>query len=64
MYVSAKIVNAVCVLHNIAVHWRLPEEELHYDEIDRDQDRQVEPYMLMEEGAEVRERLIRTHFTN
>lgn len=63
MYLSARIVNAVCVLHNIAVHWRLPEEELYYDEIDRD--REVDnPYVPMEDGNEVRERLIRTHFTN
>lgn len=62
LYHSARIVNAVCVLHNIAVHWRLPDEELYYDEIDRDQ--VDNPYVLVEDGAEVRERLIRTHFAN
>jgi len=32
-FFSARIVNAVCVLHNIVIQWRLPEPEL-YDEID------------------------------
>lgn len=60
LYHSARIINAVCVLYNIGVHWRLP-EELYYDEIDRDEG---DPFMLVEDGAEVRERLIQTHFTN
>lgn len=60
-YHSARIVNAVCVLHNIGVHWRLPEDELYFDEIDRDE---VDNACVVEDGAEVRERLIRTHFTN
>lgn len=36
LFISARIVNAACILHNIAVHWRLPEPELYYDAIDQE----------------------------
>lgn len=31
---AAHIVNACCVLHNIAIKWRIPENEIYLNEID------------------------------
>ncbi|RLU16480.1 hypothetical protein DMN91_010548 [Ooceraea biroi] len=59
--VAARIVNAACVLHNIALRWRLPEPELYYDEIDQEVQR---INVAMEGEHEVRERIINTYFHN
>ncbi|XP_071652310.1 putative nuclease HARBI1 [Temnothorax longispinosus] len=61
--VAARIVNAACVLHNIAVQWRLPEPELYYDEIDLELPVRNEEGN-MENGNEVRERIIHMYFEN
>lgn len=62
-YYLARIVNAACVLHNIAVRWRLPEpEELYYDEIDQEPQRINQD--AIENGNEVRQRIINTYFQN
>ncbi|XP_029158558.1 putative nuclease HARBI1 [Nylanderia fulva] len=60
--VAARIVNAACVLHNIAIRWRLPEPELYYDVIDLEVPRYQE--IAMENGNEVRQRIINTYFQN
>jgi len=48
-------------LHNIAVKHRLPEPELYYDEIDQEL---PEIHNAVENGHEVRERIINTYFQN
>jgi len=61
--ILARIVNAACVLHNIAVQWRLPEPELFYDEIDEEQPRIIED-LAVKTGEEVHERIINIYFQN
>jgi len=58
---SAPIVNAACVLHNIAIQWRLPEPDLYYDEIDQEPPR-INENAAIENGNKVRERIINTYF--
>jgi len=56
---SAQTVNAVCILHNIAIRWRLPEPEL-YDEIDEKLPR-INVDAAIENGNKVC-RIIETYF--
>ncbi|XP_036146300.1 putative nuclease HARBI1 [Monomorium pharaonis] len=60
--VAARIVNAACVLHNVAVKYRVPEPDLYYDEIDQEFPEVI--HDAVENGHEVRERIINTYFQN
>lgn len=58
----ALIVNACCILHNMAIRWRIPNDERYLDEID------IEPpipYNIAEEtGEQTQTRVIQWYFTN
>ncbi|XP_070154063.1 putative nuclease HARBI1 [Polyergus mexicanus] len=60
---SARIVNTACVLHNIDVHWRLPEPELYYDVIDQEFPIRYENGNI-ENGNKVREQIIHIYYEN
>lgn len=60
----ALIVNATCVLHNIAKHFNIPDGEVYRDE--NIEDEEAEPILnvnLQARGNEVRERIILQYFT-
>lgn len=57
---TAIVVNACCVLHNMAIRWRVPEDDF-YQEVEDI----VVPIPYNEErGEAVREEIIRAFFTN
>ncbi|XP_036138685.1 putative nuclease HARBI1 isoform X1 [Monomorium pharaonis] len=60
---AALVVNACCVLHNMAIRWRVSNEEIHLDELDVIP---PIPYNDVDEehGEQVRNRVIQWYFTN
>ncbi|XP_018376734.1 PREDICTED: putative nuclease HARBI1, partial [Trachymyrmex cornetzi] len=59
---AARIVNACCVLHNIAVKWRIPTNEIYLDEIDR---QAPIPYgdIDVNNAEQIRRDVVRWYFT-
>lgn len=60
---TALIVNACCVLHNMAIRWGIPHDEIYLDELD------VAPPIaydgiVEEHGEQTRNRVIQWYFTN
>ncbi|XP_018404941.1 PREDICTED: putative nuclease HARBI1, partial [Cyphomyrmex costatus] len=60
---AALIVNACCVLHNMAIKWGIPCDEIHLDELDI---APPIPYhdINEERGEQTRNRVIQWYFTN
>ncbi|KYQ57304.1 Putative nuclease HARBI1, partial [Trachymyrmex zeteki] len=59
---AALIVNACCVLHNMAIKWGIPCDEIHLDELDIS----PIPYhdINEERGEQTRNRVIEWYFSN
>lgn len=57
------IVNACCILHNMAIKWRIPDNEIYLDELDLVSPM---PYENIEEecGEQIRNRIIQWYFSN
>ncbi|XP_012285523.1 putative nuclease HARBI1 isoform X2 [Orussus abietinus] len=60
---AALIVNACCVLNNIAIRWRISEDEIYMDEIDTDPPELYEN-IDMENGEQARNQIIEWYFTD
>ncbi|GAB1862230.1 Putative nuclease HARBI1 [Camponotus japonicus] len=60
---SALIVNACCVVQNIAKHYNVPQPEIYFDELD-ERERNLEIYNVEENlnSNEIRERIIQQYF--
>ena len=66
LFLAALIVNAVCVLHNYAKHFNVPNPDIYLDEIDLEGNdeqygRNIQRHVT---GNAVRETIIRRYFTN
>jgi len=60
----ALIVNAACILHNIAKEYNIPEVDLYVDDMDQEVDFPLDINNNRSRvGQEVREALIRRYFT-
>ncbi|XP_029160327.1 putative nuclease HARBI1 [Nylanderia fulva] len=59
---AALVVNACCILHNMAIKWRIPNDEIYLDEMD------IEPpipcNIAEETGEQTQTRVIQWYFTN
>ncbi|XP_018359005.1 PREDICTED: putative nuclease HARBI1 [Trachymyrmex cornetzi] len=59
---SALIVNSCCVLYNMAKFYNVPQPEIYYDELDTEDRNIAMNGIRIENGNEVRERVIQQYF--
>ena len=63
LFFTALIVSACCVLHNMAIKWGIPNNEVFLDEIDFELPIPYNGCVGEERGEETRNRVIQWYFT-